>query len=45
MKNIYDKFKKYTISKALQFLSQPEELHVKLKTRIAKFCNSGCASP
>ena len=34
-----------TISNALQFLSQPDELHVKLNILIANFFNSGQSSP
>ena len=34
-----------TASKLLQFLSQPEELDVKARIRVAKFCKCGVAHP
>ena len=34
-----------TISNAIQFLSQPKELHVKLNILIANFFNLGQSSP
>jgi len=43
-KNIKIK-KKLTISNALQFRSNLDELQVKLRTRIANFYNSGHLSP